>query len=57
MLFAINFLGCLRLPVNLVMQATTRLIALKAHKDFNAAQNILALGLDGLGAIPRSLRL
>lgn len=28
-----------------------------AHRDFNAAQNILALGLDGLGAIPRSLRL
>ena len=26
-------------------------------RDFNAAQNILALGLDGLGAIPRSLRL
>ena len=29
----------------------------RAHKDFNAAQNILALGLDGLGVIPRSLRL
>ena len=29
----------------------------KATRDFNAAQNILALGLDGLGAIPRSLRL
>ena len=29
----------------------------RAHRDFNAAQNILALGLDGLGAIPRSLRL
>jgi len=29
----------------------------KAHRDFNAAQNILALGLDGLGVIPRSLRL
>jgi putative transposase len=28
-----------------------------ATRDFNAAQNILALGLDGLGAIPRSLRL
>ena len=28
-----------------------------AHRDFNAAQNILALGLDGLGIIPRSLRL
>jgi putative transposase len=28
-----------------------------AHRDFNAAQNILALGLDGLGVIPRSLRL
>ncbi|MFI0435884.1 MAG: zinc ribbon domain-containing protein, partial [Parachlamydiaceae bacterium] len=27
------------------------------HRDFNAAQNILAIGLDGLGAIPRSLRL
>jgi putative transposase len=26
----------------------------KATRDFNAAQNILALGLDGLGAIPRS---
>lgn len=26
-------------------------------RDFNAAQNILALGLDGLGIIPRSLRL
>jgi putative transposase len=23
-------------------------------RDYNAAQNILALGLDGLGAIPRS---
>jgi putative transposase len=29
----------------------------KAHRDFNAAQNILALGLDGLGITPRSLRL
>lgn len=29
----------------------------KASRDFNAAQNILALGLDGLGIIPRSLRL
>jgi putative transposase len=29
----------------------------KATRDFNAAQNILALGLDGLGEIPRSLRL
>ena len=29
----------------------------KATRDVNAAQNILALGLDGLGAIPRSLRL
>ena len=29
----------------------------RAHRDFNAAQNILALGLDGLGVIPRSLRL
>jgi len=28
-----------------------------ATRDFNAAQNILALGLDGLGAIPRSPRL
>lgn len=27
------------------------------NRDFNAAQNILALGLDGLGVIPRSLRL
>ena len=26
-------------------------------RDLNVAQNILALGLDGLGAIPRSLRL
>ena len=29
----------------------------RAGRDLNAAQNILALGLDGLGAIPRSLRL
>jgi putative transposase len=29
----------------------------KASRDLNAAQNILALGIDGLGAIPRSLRL
>ena len=29
----------------------------RASRDFNAAQNILALGLDGLGVIPRSLRL
>jgi len=29
----------------------------KTSRDFNAAQNILALGLDGLGAIPRSPRL
>ena len=29
----------------------------RATRDLNAAQNILALGLDGLGAIPRSLRL
>ncbi|MBS3904324.1 MAG: transposase [Simkania sp.] len=29
----------------------------RVTRDFNAAQNILALGLDGLGAIPRSLRL
>jgi len=29
----------------------------KVTRDLNAAQNILALGLDGLGAIPRSLRL
>ena len=29
----------------------------KATRDFNASQNILALGLDGLGVIPRSLRL
>lgn len=29
----------------------------KATRDLNAAQNILALGLDGLGEIPRSLRL
>jgi len=29
----------------------------RAHRDFNAAQNILALGLDGLGVTPRSLRL
>lgn len=28
-----------------------------AHRDFNAAQNILALGLDGLGVVPRSHRL
>lgn len=28
-----------------------------ASRDYNAAQNILALGLDGLGVIPRSLRL
>jgi len=28
-----------------------------ASRDFNAANNILALGLDGLGVIPRSLRL
>lgn len=28
----------------------------KATRDCNAAQNILALGLDGLGVIPRSLR-
>jgi putative transposase len=28
-----------------------------AHRDFNAAQNILGLGLNGLGALPRSLRL
>ena len=27
------------------------------HRDLNAAQNILAIGLDGLGVIPRSLRL
>ena len=29
----------------------------RVTRDFNAAQNILALGLDGLGAIPRSPRL
>jgi len=29
----------------------------KTTRDLNAAQNILALGLDGLGVIPRSLRL
>jgi putative transposase len=29
----------------------------KVTRDLNAAQNILALGMDGLGAIPRSLRL
>ena len=29
----------------------------QVDRDFNAAQNILALGLDGLEAIPRSLRL
>jgi putative transposase len=29
----------------------------RASRDFNAAQNILALGLDGQGVIPRSLRL
>ena len=29
----------------------------KTSRDLNAAQNILALGLDGLGSIPRSLRL
>lgn len=29
----------------------------KTSRDLNAAQNILALGLDGLGTIPRSLRL
>jgi putative transposase len=28
-----------------------------AIRDLNAAQNILALGIDGLGTIPRSLRL
>ncbi len=28
-----------------------------AHRDFNAAQNILAIGLDSLGLSPRSLRL
>ena len=28
-----------------------------AHRDLNAAQNILALGLDGLGVCPRSPRL
>jgi len=28
-----------------------------AHRDFNAAQNILALGLESLGVTPRSLRL
>lgn len=28
-----------------------------AHRDTNAAKNILAIGLDGLGLIPRSLRL
>ena len=27
------------------------------HRDHNASQNILALGLDGLGVSPRSLRL
>ena len=29
----------------------------KTSRDVNAAKNILALGIDGLGAIPRSLRL
>jgi putative transposase len=29
----------------------------KVTRDLNAAQNILALGIDGLGEIPRSLRL
>jgi putative transposase len=29
----------------------------QATRDLNAAQNILALGIDGLGEIPRSLRL
>ena len=29
----------------------------RTSRDINAAQNILALGIDGLGAIPRSLRL
>lgn len=29
----------------------------RTSRDINAAQNILALGLDGLGEIPRSLRL
>lgn len=29
----------------------------KDHRDANAAKNILALGLDGLGVVPRSLRL
>lgn len=29
----------------------------KTSRDFNASQNILALGLDGLGIFPRSLRL
>lgn len=28
-----------------------------AHRDLNSAENILALGLDGLGVCPRSLRL
>ncbi|MFV0340115.1 MAG: RNA-guided endonuclease InsQ/TnpB family protein, partial [Parachlamydiaceae bacterium] len=29
----------------------------QATRDFNASENILAIGLDGLGVIPRSLRL
>jgi putative transposase len=29
----------------------------KTTRDFNAAQNILTLGLDGQGLVPRSLRL
>ena len=32
-------------------------VGIRPTRDLNAAQNILALGLDGLGAIPRSLRL
>ena len=32
-------------------------VGIRLTRDLNAAQNILALGLDGLGAIPRSLRL
>jgi putative transposase len=34
-----------------------KLCGYSTSRDFNASQNILALGLDGLGVIPRSLRL
>ena len=38
-----------------VLQNVVDLYGYKATRDLNAAQNILALGLDGLGAIPRRL--